>query len=148
MKWYAGSDHAGFRLKERLVGLLRNMGDEVVDLGTHNEESVDYPEFAAKVCREVAARGDGRGLLICGTGLGISMTANKFHGIRCAVVTDAYTAQATRAHNDANVIAFGSRVTGVGVAEQALKVFRDTPFEGGRHQRRVDKIEAVVTSED
>jgi len=141
MKWYVGSDHAGFQLKQRLAEKLRGLGDEVVDVGTASEESVDYPDFGAKVGRRVAASNEpALGLVVCGTGIGISIAANKIHGVRCAVVTDAFTAQAARAHNDANVIAFGARVTGPGVAEQALKVFRDTGFEGGRHERRVTKI--------
>ncbi len=141
MKWYAGSDHAGYKLKRRLVKLLRGMGDEVIDIGTDSDESVDYPDYGAKVGRRVAAAdGEARGLVVCGTGIGIAIAANKIFGIRAAVVTDTFTAQAARAHNDANVIAIGSRVTGSGVAEQAIKVFRDTSFEGGRHQRRIEKI--------
>jgi len=141
VKWYAGSDHAGYKLKRRLVKLLRGMGDEVIDIGTDSDESVDYPDYGAKVGRRVvAADGEARGLVVCGTGIGISIAANKVVGIRAAVVTDTFTAQAARAHNDANVIAIGSRVTGSGVAEQAIKVFRDTSFEGGRHQRRIEKI--------
>ncbi len=141
MKWYVGSDHAGFQLKQRLADKLRSLGDEVVDVGTTSEESVDYTDFGAKVGRRVAASdGKAMGLVVCGTGIGISIAANKIPGVRAAVVTDAFTAQAARAHNDANVVAFGARVTGAGVAEQALKVFRDTAFEGGRHERRVAKI--------
>ena len=142
MKWYAGSDHAGFALKSQLVGVLRGLGDEVVDLGTHGEASVDYPDFAAKVGRAVAGEGGTHGLLVCGTGIGMAMAANKIPGVRAAVVTDEFTARMTRAHNDANVIAVGARVVGPGVAEQALRVFRDTAFEGGRHAKRVAKIES------
>lgn len=141
MKWYAGSDHAGLKLKRRLIKLLRGLGDEVLDVGTDSEESVDYPDFGSKVARRVAVhQGEAFGLIVCGTGIGISIAANKINGSRAAVVTDTFTAQAARAHNDANIIALGARVTGPGVAEQALKVFRETAFEGGRHQRRVDKI--------
>lgn len=141
MKWYAGSDHAGYKLKRRLIKLLRTLGDEVLDVGTDAEDSVDYPDFGAKVARRVAVHeGESLGLIVCGTGIGISIAANKINGARAAVVTDTFTAQAARAHNNANIIALGSRVTGPGVAEQALKVFRETAFEGGRHQRRVDKI--------
>src|SRR5690606_18558514 len=142
MKWIGGADHAGLELKNRLVELLRRLGDEVDDLGTHSGESVDYPDFAIQVARRVAA-GEGRGLLVCGTGIGMAITANKVPGVRAAVVTDPFTARATRAHNDANVIAFGQRVTGAGVAEEALRVFRDTEFEGGRHARRVSKIDGL-----
>jgi ribose 5-phosphate isomerase B len=148
MKWFAGSDHAGFHLKQRLVDKLRSLGDEVVDLGTLSEESVDYPDYGSKVGREVvASKGEAMGLIICGTGIGISIAANKVPGARAALVHDAFTAQAARAHNDANIVAFGARVTGPGVAEQALKVFRDTGFEGGRHAARVDKIRALERDE-
>jgi ribose 5-phosphate isomerase B len=140
VKWYAGSDHAGASLRRRLVEVLRGLDDEVVDLGTDGEASVDYPDFAVEVGRRVAGDGGSFGLLVCGTGIGIAMAANKVPGVRAAVVTDPFTARATRAHNDANVVAFGERVVGAGVAEEALRVFRDTPFEGGRHQRRVDKM--------
>ena len=138
-RWIVGADHAGLELKNHLVGVLRGLGDEVEDIGTHSADSVDYPDYAAEVARRVAA-GEGRGLLVCGTGIGMAMTANKVSGVRAAVVTDAFTARATRSHNDANVMAVGQRVIGAGVAEEALKAFRETAFEGGRHQRRVDKI--------
>ena len=140
MKWYVGSDHAGYKLKRRLRKSLIASGDEVVDVGTDSEDSCDYADFAAAVGRRVIASEGSFGLLVCGTGNGIAMAANKVAGIRAAVVTDAFTAQAARAHNDANVIAMGSRVIGSGVAEQSLSVFRKTKFEGGRHQRRIDKL--------
>src|SRR5688500_7065423 len=142
MRWIVGADHAGLLLKDHLVALLRTLGDEVEDLGTHTADAVDYPDYARLVAEKVAA-GEGRGLLVCGTGIGMSMTANKVPGVRAAVVTDAFTAKATRAHNDANVMAIGQRVVGAGVAEEALRAFRDTAFEGGRHQKRVDKIEGA-----
>ena len=148
MKWYAGSDHAGFKLKQPLVASLRAHGDEVVDLGTDSESSCDYPDFAAAVAHRVVAERGTLGLLVCGTGNGIAMAANKVSGVRAAVVTDAFTAQAARAHNDANVIAVGARVIGAGVAEQALAVFRGTEFEGGRHQRRLDKIDALAARDE
>jgi ribose 5-phosphate isomerase B len=141
-RWIVGADHAGLELKNYLVNVLRRLGDEVEDIGTHEPASVDYPDYAAEVAGRVAA-GEGRGLLVCGTGIGMAMTANRVPGVRAAVVTDAFTARASRAHNDANVIAIGQRVIGAGVAEEALKAFRDTAFEGGRHQRRVDKMEKV-----
>lgn len=143
MRWFAGSDHAGLGLKRYLVERLRELGDEVVDLGTDSEESVDYPDFGAAVGRAVMGEGGSRGLLVCGTGIGISIAANKIHGVRAAVVNDVFSAQATRAHNDANIIAFGSRVIGAGHAALALRAFRDTPFEGGRHTGRVAKISAL-----
>jgi ribose 5-phosphate isomerase B len=143
MKWFAGSDHAGLALKNQLVAALRELGDEVVDVGCHAAESCDYPDFGVEVGRKVAAADDARGLIVCGTGIGIAMAANKIHGVRAAVVTDSFTARATRAHNNANVIALGERVIGPGVAREALVVFRDTAFEGGRHARRVGKLDAL-----
>lgn len=140
MKWYAGSDHAGRALKDRLVEALRARGDEVDDRGCHGDASVDYPDFASDVARAVASEEGARGLLVCGTGIGMAMAANKLPGVRAAVVTDSFTARASRAHNDANVIAMGERVTGYGVAEEALGAFRDTAYGGGRHDRRVAKI--------
>lgn len=143
MKWYAGSDHAGLVMKNHLVGVLRALGDEVVDIGTHDEASVDYPSYGAEVGRRVAGEAGTWGLVVCGSGIGISIAANKVPGVRCALVHDAFTAEAARQHNDANVIALGARVLGFGVAEQALKLFRATAFEGGRHQRRVDQLSAL-----
>ena len=143
MKWYAGSDHAGLGLKKHLVAALRELGDDVVDVGTTDEESVDYPDFGAEVGRRVAADPNARGLIVCGTGIGISIAANKVPGVRAALVHDSFTAEMARAHNDANVIALGARVIGPGVAESALATFRKTPFEGGRHQRRVDLLTAL-----
>lgn len=143
MKWYAGSDHAGLPLKRHLVTWLREQGDEVVDIGTTDEASVDYPRFGAEVGRHVAAEADAFGLLVCGSGIGISIAANKQPGVRCALVHDGFTAEMARLHNDANVIAMGSRVVGLGVAEHALATFRGTAFEGGRHQRRVDQLAAL-----
>jgi ribose 5-phosphate isomerase B len=140
MKWYAGADHAGYALKDELCAKLRALGDEVEDLGTSSGESVDYPDYAVNVGRAVAAQPGSLGLLVCGTGIGMAMTANKIAGVRAAVVTDRFTACQTRSHNDANVIALGARVVGAGVAEDAVLGFRDTPFAGGRHARRVDKI--------
>jgi len=144
MRWYAGSDHAGLPLKRLLVAALRDWGDEVEDLGTHDEASVDYPDFGAAVGRAVAAAGgDVRGLVVCGSGIGISIAANKVPGVRAALVHDDYTAEMSRRHNDANVVAMGSRVIGAGVAEAALRAFRDTAFEGGRHARRVAKLDEL-----
>lgn len=143
MKWFAGSDHAGYRLKQHLCEVLRALGDEVTDLGADSEASVDYPDYGAAVGRRVAAEPDALGLLVCGSGNGIAMAANKIAGVRAAVATCEYAARMARAHNDANVIAFGQRITGEGVAEEALRAFRESTFEGGRHQRRVDKLEAL-----
>lgn len=146
-KWYAGADHAGYELKDLLVAALREEGDEVEDLGTNSGESVDYPDFGAKVAQKVVADPGSFGLLVCGTGIGISIAANKIDGARAAVVNGAFTAAATRAHNDANIVCMGQRVVGVGVALSALSAFRDTPFEGGRHGRRVTKIERLERAE-
>jgi len=143
MKWYAGSDHAGLGLKRQLVATLEQLGDEVVDVGTTDETSVDYPKFGADVGRRVAADPDSRGLVVCGSGIGISIAANKVPGVRCALVHDSFTAEMARAHNDANVVAMGSRVVGPGVAQHALETFRKTPFEGGRHERRVEMLGAL-----
>ena len=140
MKWYAGSDHAGLALKRHLVAALRELGDDVVDVCTTDEASVDYPEYGAEVGRRVAADASSRGLVVCGTGIGISIAANKVPGARCALVHDSFTAEMARMHNDANIIALGARVVGSGVAESALSTFRRAAFEGGRHQRRVDQL--------
>jgi ribose 5-phosphate isomerase B len=144
VKWFAGSDHAGYRLKQRLCEVLRALGDEVEDLGTHSEGSVDYPEYGVAVARRVVAEPGALGLLVCGSGNGIAMAANRIPGVRAAVATCEYAARMARAHNDANVVAFGQRITGEGIAEEALRAFRDTAFEGGRHQRRLDKLEALA----
>ena len=143
MKWYAGADHAGLPLKRALVEMLRSLGDEVVDLGTNDAASVDYPEYGAAVGRHVAAERNTLGLVVCGSGIGISIAANKIAGIRCALVHDAFTGAMARIHNDANVIAVGARVVGQGVAESALSAFRSSEFEGGRHTRRVDMIRTL-----
>lgn len=141
MKWYAGSDHAGFRLKQLMIAVLKELGDEVIDVGTLNEESTDYPHYGAEVGKKVVGEPGTFGLIVCGTGIGISIAANKVPGVRAALVHDDFTAAASRAHNDANVISLGARVIGPGVAESALLMFRSTQFAGGRHQRRVDLIE-------
>jgi ribose 5-phosphate isomerase B len=143
MKWFAGSDHAGLPLKRPLVAMLRELGDEVIDVGTHDDTSVDYPQFGAEVGRCVAETPGSLGLVVCGSGIGISIAANKVAGVRCALVHDTFTAEMARLHNNANVIALGARVVGPGVAEAALAAFRRTAFEGGRHQRRVDQLGAL-----
>ncbi len=135
------SDHAAVELKRYLVSFLTDMSHEVRDLGTDGEESVDYPDFAHRLAEGILAGDAVQGILICGTGLGMSMSANRHPGIRAALCHDAYTAGMARKHNDANVLCLGARVLGTGVAEQIVRVFLSTPFEGGRHQRRVDKIE-------
>jgi ribose 5-phosphate isomerase B len=144
MRWYTGSDHAGFRLKRALLEALRAWGDEVTDVGAHSDaESVDYPDYGAEVGRLVVAEPRSLGLLVCGTGIGIAIAANKIVGVRAARVTDGYSARMARQHNDANVICLGERVTGVGAAEEMVRLFRDEAFAGGRHARRVEKIAAL-----
>jgi len=141
MRLAAASDHAGFPLKNHLVAWLRGRGHEVVDLGTHSAESTDYPDFAHEVARRIASGEFERGLLVCGTGIGMSITANRHAGVRAARCLTEYDARMARAHNDANVLALGERVTGVGLAEAILETFLATAFEGGRHARRVERIE-------
>ena len=142
MKVFIGGDHAGVELRAHLRQAMEGWGHEVVDLGTQSHESVDYPDYAQAVGEHVA-RGEGRGVLVCGTGIGVDIAANKISGVRSARLTDTYSARMSRQHNDANVITLGARVTGDALAEEILKVWLDTPFEGGRHQRRVDKLNAL-----
>ncbi len=143
MKIYIGSDHAGFAVKDFVKELFEKRGYEVEDLGTYSAERVDYPDYAAKVARAVAANPSSQGVLICGTGIGMSIAANKIKGIRAAEVHDYYTAQMARAHNDANVLCFGERVVGQGVIESIVEAWCTTKFEGGRHENRVKKIMAL-----
>jgi len=137
----AASDHAGLPLKRAVLDHLAARGVEAEDLGTFDEASVDYPDFAHRLAARVASEDGTVGILICGTGIGMSMAANRHAGIRAALCHDAYTAEMARRHNDANVLCMGARVLGPGVAEQIVDVFLATPFEGGRHARRVGKIE-------
>jgi ribose 5-phosphate isomerase B len=139
-------DHAGVALKRVLAEFLRRDGHQVRDLGTDGPESVDYPDFADALAAEIAAGRAERGVLICGTGIGISIAANRHAAVRCAVVHDVTGARLTRAHNDANVMALGARLVGEAVALDCLKAFLETNFEGGRHARRVAKLSAKVTA--
>ncbi|MEM9554931.1 MAG: ribose 5-phosphate isomerase B [Acidobacteriota bacterium] len=141
MKIAIGADHAGFELKNHLVERLRAVGHEVEDLGTDSGASVDYPEFGRAVGERVASGDVDRGVVVCGSGLGIGIAAGKVAGVRCAMVSELYGARMARAHNDANVVALGARIVGQGVAEEIVDVFLATSFEGGRHARRVGKIE-------
>lgn len=141
MKVAVGSDHAGFELKQKLASHLREVGHEVVDLGTQSTDSVDYPEYARRVARAVSSNEVERGLLVCGTGQGMAMTANRVPGVRAAVVSESFSARMAMAHNDARVLCLGSRVIGVGLAEEIVDVWLGTAFEGGRHERRVGMIE-------
>jgi ribose 5-phosphate isomerase B len=143
MRIAIGADHAGFALKQHLVGLLRAQGHAVEDYGTQNEQPVDYPPICAEVARAVAAGRADRGIVVGGSGQGEQIAANKIPGIRAALCNDLYTARMARAHNDANVLAMGGRVVAAGLADEILKTWLDTAFEGGRHQRRVDLIAAL-----
>jgi len=142
MRIVMGADHAGYQLKERLKENLIELGHEVVDKGTNSIESVDYPDYAAEVCTDITKNG-GFGILICGTGIGMSITANKFPGIRAALAYDLYAAQKARQHNDANVLCLGGRVLGPDLAMEIVQTFLNTSFEGGRHLRRKRKIEKI-----
>ena len=136
---YVGCDHGGYQLKLELMKDLEANGFEFTDMGCDGE-SVDYPDIAEKVCEKVLESKDNKGVLVCGTGIGISIAANKIKGIRAALCADWYSAKYTRLHNDANVICFGGRTTGAGSAVEMLDVFLHTDFEGGRHAVRVGKI--------
>jgi ribose 5-phosphate isomerase B len=140
MKIAIGADHAGFALKEKLKQRLLEQGIEVADQGTVSEASVDYPDFARKVAEQVARKRADLGLLVCGSGVGMAIAANKVPGVRAANVTTEYEAQMSREHNDANVIAVGARILDEATAFRIVDKFLHTPFAGGRHQRRVEKI--------
>ncbi len=141
-KIYIASDHAGFEMKEAVRAYLSSKACEVVDMGPADASRVDYPDYARKVAEAVATDPAASGVLICGTGIGISMAANRFKGVRAALCHDAYTAAMARGHNDANVLCFGARVVGLGVAESMIDAWLESAFEGGRHADRVAKIEA------
>jgi ribose 5-phosphate isomerase B len=143
MRIAIGADHAGFALKQHLVGTLKRLGHDVDDRGTHNEEPVDYPEICANVGRLVASRAADRGIVIGGSGQGEQMAANKVPGIRAALCNELYTARMSRQHNDANVLAIGGRIVAPGLADEIVTLWLETSFEGGRHQRRVDQISAL-----
>lgn len=141
-----GADHGGVTLKNRLAAVLIEAGHEVQDYGTDGPASVDYPDFAQAVCGAVTEKRADFGILVCGTGIGMSIAANRHPGIRCGLVHDVTTARLTRAHNDANVLALGARVIGEEVALDILGAFLSTPYEGGRHQRRLDKLNQTTES--
>lgn len=144
MKIAIGCDHGGFNLKPVITEYLRKSGIGFKDFGCYDGKSVDYVDYAAAVCKAVLSGEYDKGILICGTGIGMSITANKFKGIRCAHCEDTYSAKMTRLHNDANVLAIGERVTGAGLAEEIVAAFIDTPFSGDeRHARRIAKIKAI-----
>lgn len=136
-----GSDHGGFDYKASIIKALQDKGYDVVDMGTYSPESCDYPIIAKKVARAVAKGDFEKGILVCGTGIGMSMAANKVKGIRAAVCGDTFSARATRAHNNANILCLGQRVVGEGLALDIVDIWLTTKFEGGRHERRVNMIE-------
>ena len=137
-----GSDHGGFALKNDIIKFLEKAGYEYKDFGTYSDASCDYPEYAKKVAHAVADGECEKGIIICGTGIGVSITANKIKGIRAALVHDCFSAKATREHNDANIITMGARVVGPGLAEEIVKIFLETPFSNDeRHIRRISQIE-------
>jgi ribose 5-phosphate isomerase B len=145
MKFYIATDHAGIDLKDYTVELLKEKGHEVIDIGPFTRDRVDYPDYALKVSKLVLENPDSHGILICGSGIGMSIVANRHNGIRAALCHDAYTAVVARGHNDANILCFGERIIGKGVAESILDAWIATGFEGGRHANRVAKIEAIHT---
>jgi ribose 5-phosphate isomerase B len=141
MKVAIGADHAGYRLKAELLDFIRSLGHEVEDFGAHGPESVDYPDFASAVCGKVVSGEADRGILVCGTGIGMSIAANKIPGIRCALVHDVFSAKATREHNDTNVLALGERVVGPGLAQEIIGTWLSTEFsQGERHKQRIAKM--------
>jgi ribose 5-phosphate isomerase B len=143
MKIAIGSDHGGFSVKEIAKPHLEKLGYEVIDFGTNTPDSCHYPIYAEKVARAVASGEADKGILICGTGIGMSIAANKIPGIRAAAVSDCFTAKATRQHNDSNILCLGERTVGPGLALMLMEAFLTTEFEGGRHQTRVDMISAL-----
>lgn len=143
MRIAIGGDHAGFALKQHIVATLRQLGHDVEDLGTSTAEPVDYPPICAAVARLVAGGQADRGIVIGGSGQGEQITANKVPGIRAALCNDLYTARLSRAHNDANVLAMGGRIVAFGLADEILAIWLATPFDGGRHQRRIDQIAEI-----
>jgi ribose 5-phosphate isomerase B len=148
MRIAIGADHAGFALKQHLIGTLNRLGHDVDDRGTHSEAPVDYPDICANVGRLVASRAADRGIVIGGSGQGEQMAANKVPGIRAALCNELYTARMSRLHNDANVLAIGARVVAPGLADEIVTLWLNTVFEGGRHQRRVDQIAALEKQRD
>jgi len=143
MKYFIGADHAGVDFKAFVKDLFEKRGHEVIDMGPSSKQRVDYPDFAAKVCEEVLKNENSKGILICGSGIGMSMAANKFDGIRAALCHSEYSAKMARQHNDANVLCLGERVSGPGMIEAIVNAWDTNSFEGGRHKGRVEKIDAL-----
>jgi len=147
MKILVTGDHAGMAIRNELRGLLEEMGIEYEDAGCACETSVDYPDYALPAAERIAKGEFDRGIFVCGTGIGMSISANKVAGIRCALVHDIYSAKLTRQHNNSNVLAMGERVIGAGLAREIAKTWLETEFDGGRHERRIDKITDYETKE-
>lgn len=143
LKVAIASDHGGYNLKGVIIELLKKLQMDYQDFGCFSADSVDYPDFAGLVAREVASGNCERGILICGTGIGMSIAANKFPGIRAALCHDVFSARATREHNNSNVLCLGERVIGPGLAGEIVRVWLETEFSGGRHQKRLDKIKSL-----
>ena len=137
------SDHAGLELKEEIKRFLEGEGIEVVDMGTNDSKSVDYPDYGIPLARKVSSGEIDRGILICGTGIGMTIVANKFPGVRAALVSDIYMARMAKEHNDANILVIGGRVVGKGLAVEMVRAWLHSTFQGGRHQRRLDKIREI-----
>jgi len=148
MRIALAADHAGYVLKDELAAWLRDQGHEVSDLGTNGPESVDYPEYGARLARAVASGDAERGIAVCGSGIGISIAVNREPRCRCARVDDPLSAELARHHNDANVLALGARLIGSDMARACVSAFLDTSFEGGRHQRRVDQLSQLLQESD
>ncbi len=140
MKIAIGSDHAGFKLKEEIKHFLKEKGIEVIDFGTNSEERVDYPDFAIPLAESVAKNEEDFGILICGTGIGMSIAANKVKGVRASLVSDVYSAHSAREHNNANILCMGGRVLGTELAKEITNTWINASFLGGRHERRINKI--------
>lgn len=143
MRIALASDHGGLKIKEEIKHLLEDLGFQYEDFGCECSDSVDYPDYALPVAEKVVGGEFDRGILVCGTGIGMSIAANKVKGVRCALVHDTFSAKATRQHNDSNILALGERVIGPGLAREIVKIWLETDFEGGRHATRVDKITAL-----
>ena len=143
MKIGIGNDHSSVEMKQQIKEFIEQMGQEVVDFGTNSTESCDYPVYGEKVAEAVVAGEVERGIVICGTGIGISLAANKVKGIRCVVCSEPYSARLSRQHNNSNMLAFGARVIGIEMAKMIVTEWLNTEFEGGRHQRRIDMLTAI-----
>ncbi len=148
MRIALAADHAGYELKDALIAWLREAGHEIVDLGTNGPQSVDYPDFGARLAQAIAVGEAERGIAVCGSGIGISIAVNRNPACRCARVDDPLSARLAREHNDANVLAFGARLIGEDMAKACILAFLDTPFSGGRHQRRVDQLSHILEDSD